>query len=140
MLVHRNRVFREGLALLLEWKTKFKESIQVGSFAKARKALGSLEGKAELAIVELDQPECNGEESVRELLGEADVPVLALSTSQDPQRLQRASEIGADRVLNPKISVEEIIAAARDLWPPSRLARRHRIPELRDSGRLAQRS
>ena len=115
VLVHRNELFCEALALLLEWKTEFKETVQAGSFAEARQALDGPEGKADLAIVDLDLPEWHGHEPIGDLLGESDVPVLALTTSQDSEWRDKASEAGAGEVFNTTVSAAEIISAVRRL-------------------------
>lgn len=74
--------------------------------------MGGLE--ADLTIVDLDLPDGAGVDLIGELRGVApDVPVVAITTSRDPERYARALQAGADEVLTTAVSGEEIIGAAR---------------------------
>src|SRR3712207_1313008 len=101
LLVHNNALFREALALLLEWQMGL-HSVQAGSVAEAHRILGeSHHDEVCLAIVGIDLP--NGDDAI-ELIeelreGEPDCPVLALATARSLQRRTRALQAGAEEVL-----------------------------------------
>jgi DNA-binding NarL/FixJ family response regulator len=77
LVVEHHRLFREGLALLLEWRTGL-SSLQAGSLAEARAILEANQKKPACIIVDLDLPEGEGTEVLKELDG---LPVLALITA-----------------------------------------------------------
>jgi DNA-binding response OmpR family regulator len=120
LLVEDNGLFREGLALLLEWRTGFANA-QAGSLAEAGRVLGSLPGTIGVAIVDVELPDGDGIELI-EMLRETgpDMPILALTTAQDPYRRSQAFRAGADDVFNVPESIEELVRAACRLgrdWP-----------------------
>ena len=100
LLVHDNALFREALALLLEWQMGL-HSVHAGSVAEAHRILGEPHHEVCLAIVGIDLP--NGDDAI-ELIeelreGEPDCPVLALATARSLQRRTRALQAGAEEVL-----------------------------------------
>ena len=67
LLVDKNNVYRQVLALVLKWNTELKESAEADSLAEARRLLGSSKGKPDLAIVNLNAANADGFELVEEL-------------------------------------------------------------------------
>ena len=107
LLVEDKALFREGLALLLEWRTGL-GSVQAGSLAEAERILSDTEDKPACAIVDLDLPDGDGIELLEQLSG---LPVLALTDDRSLKRRARALEAGADEVLLVSESVQRIAGA-----------------------------
>jgi DNA-binding NarL/FixJ family response regulator len=108
LVVEHNRLFREGLALLLEWRTGL-SSIHAGSLAEAKGVLEEAnQKKPACIIVDLDLPDGEGTEVLKELDG---IPVLALIKSQNMERRAEAIGLGADEVLGTTGPAEKIAAA-----------------------------
>lgn len=115
LFVEDHDLLRAAFALLLKWQLDF-DSVQVRSLTEARRALSSLEGEVDLAIVDLDLPHGEGPHLIEELHeAQPDVPVLALTVSRSLERRARALEAGADEVLTLRTDAEEIIHAVRRL-------------------------
>ena len=66
LLVEHNPLFRDGLALLLEWRTGL-SSIHAGSLAEANGVLEEVTHKPACIIVDLDLPEGEGNELLEDL-------------------------------------------------------------------------
>jgi DNA-binding NarL/FixJ family response regulator len=113
LLVEHNLLFRDGLALLLEWRTGLSSSL-ASTLAEARCVLGEENRKPTCAIVDLDLPEGEGTELLEQLGG---IPVLALigSRSPDPERRAEAMRLGADEMLRKSEPTDKIIAAVERL-------------------------
>ena len=116
LLVDKNNVYRQVLALVLKWNTELKESAEADSLTQARRILGSSNGKPDLAIVNLNAAKADGFELVEELRMTApDVPVLAITLRQDVDQRDRALRAGAGEVLTMAVSPKEIVDAAKRL-------------------------
>jgi DNA-binding NarL/FixJ family response regulator len=113
LLVEHNPLFRDGLALLLEWRTGL-SSIHAGSLAEAKGVLKEATHKPACTIVDLDLPEGEGNELLEELDG---IPVLALIKDRSLERQAEAMGLGAEEVLRTR-SVEKIAAAVERLIGP----------------------
>ena len=111
LVVEHNRLFGEGLALLLEWRTGL-SSIHAGSLAEAKAILEEANQKPACIIVDLDLPEGEGTELLKQLDG---IPVLALIESRNPERRAEAIGLGADEVLRTTGPAEKIAAAVERL-------------------------
>jgi DNA-binding response OmpR family regulator len=111
LLVEQNRLFREGLALLLQWETGL-SSVYAGSLTEARCVLEDANQMPVCVIVDLDLPDGDGTELLKQLDG---VPVLALIKGGSLERRAQALDSGADEVVNTKGLVEEIVAAVERL-------------------------
>ncbi len=111
LLVEDKALFREGLALLLEWRTGL-GSLQAGSLAEAQLILSDTKDKPACAIVDVDLPDGDGIELLEQLRG---LPVLALTADRTLESRDRALEAGADEVLAVSESAEEIADAVRRL-------------------------
>jgi DNA-binding NarL/FixJ family response regulator len=114
LLVDDNSLFREALALLLEWNMGL-DSVQAESVAEARRILGDSHDEVGLAIIDIDLPDGDGIELIEELREtETDVPVLALATGRRLQRI-RALQAGAEEVLTVEEPIEELVGTVRRL-------------------------
>jgi len=111
LVVEHNRLFGEGLALLLEWRTGL-SSVQAGSLAEAMGVLEEANQKPACIIVDLDLPDGGGTEVLKELNG---LPVLALIRSRNVERQAEAIGLGADEVLLTTGPAEKIAAAVERL-------------------------
>jgi DNA-binding NarL/FixJ family response regulator len=116
LLVENRPLFREGLALLLEWSTGF-NNLQAGSLAEAGRLLfGPQHGKIGLVIVDIDLPDGDGVELIERLReGQPEVAVLALTAGRDLGRRVQALDAGADEVLFVGAPIEELVDAAKRL-------------------------
>ena len=116
LLVDKNKVYRQVLALVLKWNTELKESAEADSLTQARRLLGNSKGKPDLAIVNLDTANSDGFELMKELRMTApEVPVLAITLGRDVDQRDRALRAGAGEVLTMDVSPKEIVDTARRL-------------------------
>jgi DNA-binding NarL/FixJ family response regulator len=111
LLVEDHALFREGLALLLKWRTGL-DNIQSASIAEARRILGDAKEEPVCAVVDLDLPDGDGIELLERLRG---LPVVALISHRSLERCERALEAGADEVLHKGESSEKIQSAVEQL-------------------------
>ena len=114
LVVEHNRLYREGLALLLEWRTGL-SSIYAGSLVEAKGVLEEATRKPACIIVDLDLPDGEANELLEQLDG---IPMLALIEGRSLQRQAEAMVLGAEEVLR-KGSVENIAAVQRLIRPRS---------------------
>ena len=117
LLVHDNNLFREALALLLQWQTGL-DSVEAGSAAEARRIFLGEPHHDEvcLAIVDIDLPNEDGIELIKELRElEPDCPVLALTTTRSMQKHVQALQAEAEEVFTIGKSIEELTDAVRRL-------------------------
>src|ERR671920_1098372 len=96
LIVEDHALFREGLALLLKWRTGL-DNVQSGSIAETRRVLGDAKEEPVCAVVDLDLPDGDGVELLERLRG---LPVVALVSDRSLKRCLRALEAGADGVLD----------------------------------------
>ena len=82
LLVEHNLLFREGLALLLKWRTGL-SSVYARSLAEAKGILDEANQKPACVIVDLDLPEGDENELLKELNG---LPVVALVRNTNLER------------------------------------------------------
>ena len=111
LIVEDHALFREGLALLLKWRTGL-DNVQSGSIAETRRILGDAEEKPVCAVVDLDLPDGDGVELLERL---RELPVVALVSDRSLERYVRALEAGADEVLHKGESSEKIQSAVEQL-------------------------
>jgi DNA-binding NarL/FixJ family response regulator len=115
MLVEDHIAFREALAFLLCHKSDLEVVAQAGSLAEAREALDEalVEGRLDVAVVDLGLPDGDG----RELFGELrranpGISVVVLSANIEAGHLDEVQRAGADAVLDkvesPLIIAEEV--------------------------------
>ena len=116
LLVDKNNVYRQVLALVLKWNTELKESAEADSLTQACRLLGSSKSKPDLAIVNLDTAYAEGFELMKELrMSAPEVPVLAITLRRDVERRDRALRAGAEEVLTMAASPKKIVDAAKRL-------------------------
>jgi len=111
LLVEDHALFREGLALLLKWRTGL-DNVQTGSIAEAQRILVDAKEEPLCAVVDLDLPDGDGIELLERLRG---LPVVALVSDRSLERYVRALEAGADEVLYKGESSERIQTAVEQL-------------------------
>ena len=121
LVLEANAVFRECLAIVLEWSTEL-QALQAGSVEGARRALADPRNKVELAIVDIGSPNGNPSdgnplELIEELRGsDPHLPVLALTTADwSLERRARALRAGANQVFDSSGAIEESIDSVRRL-------------------------
>jgi DNA-binding NarL/FixJ family response regulator len=110
LLVEHNLLFREGLALLLKWRTGL-SSVFARSLGEAQDVLEEANRKPACVIVDLDLPDREGTDLLKELSA---LPVLALIRSRNLEREAEAMGLGAEKVLLTG-SVEKIAASVQRL-------------------------
>ena len=87
---------------------------QAGSVAQGREKMA--EGGVDAAIVDIPLPDEGAEEMVRELHeANPSVPVLVMTTIEDPEVHERFVGAGANEVLAKEVSFSEVLAAVRRL-------------------------
>ncbi len=114
LLVNDHDLFREVLATVLQQNTPLKESLQAESLAEARQLLRGSYDNIDLAIVDVDLPNEDGVEMIKELR-KVDIPVLALTLGRSLQGRARAVRAGAHEVLTMAASPTEIVDVAKRL-------------------------
>ena len=114
LLVEHRRLFGEGVALLLEWRTGL-ACVRAGSLAEARSILEGTLRKPACVVVDLDLPEGEGQEVLEGLEG---LPVVALIGGRNLKRQAEAMELGADEVLDTTGPVQKIASAVERLVGP----------------------
>jgi DNA-binding NarL/FixJ family response regulator len=111
LLVEHNLLFRDGLALLLEWRAGL-NSVFARSLAEARDVLEVANQKPACVIVDLDLPDGEGPELLMELNG---LPTLALIRIPNRERRSEAKGLGVKQVLRTTEAPEKIVAAVERL-------------------------
>jgi DNA-binding response OmpR family regulator len=111
LLVEHNRLFGEGLALLLKWRTGL-SSDQAGSLVEAKGILEEADQEPACVVVDLDLPDGEGTEVLKELDG---TPVLALIRSRNLERRAEAIGLGADEMLRTTGPAEKLAAEVERL-------------------------
>ena len=115
LIVHDHDLFREALALILEWTDGFK-NVQARSLAEARRRLLELESEVDLAIVDFDVLDEDGVNLIAQLRrADPKIPVLALTRRRGSGVRDWALKAGADQVLTATASGEQITDAIRRL-------------------------
>jgi DNA-binding NarL/FixJ family response regulator len=111
LLVEDRSLFRQGLALLLEWRTGL-GSHQAASLAEAQRILSDAKVKPACAVVDVDMSNGDGIELVQQL---HELPVLALMAGRSVERRAQALEAGADEVLPLSVPADRIVDTVRRL-------------------------
>ncbi len=111
LLIEDHAMFREGLALLLRWRTGL-ESVEAGSLEEGHRVLRDLRSTVDVALINLNLPDGDGSELIEQLhKTKPDVPVVALTADRSLAWQTRALEAGAEEVLAKATPAEQIIAA-----------------------------
>jgi ActR/RegA family two-component response regulator/LysM repeat protein len=115
LVVSRHAVFRECLALVLEWRMDFWIA-QAGSLSEARRVLRNAEAEPDLAVVDLELPNGGGIELIGDICEMwPRVSVLALTTRRNLERAAWAKRAGAGEVLYMDASSDELLEEVRRL-------------------------
>ncbi|QIN78337.1 response regulator [Rubrobacter marinus] len=117
---------RIPLALVLDQEPDLSVVAQAGTLAEARRALGGLDGGADVALLDLDLPDGSGTDLIDDLrAANREASALVLTAHSDKNRLAGAVEAGASSVLNKAADLDEItnairrLAAGEQIMPPS---------------------
>ena len=118
MLVEDHSTFRSVLAFVLEREPDFEVVAQAGSLAEAREALGGrrLDGRIDVAVVDLALPDGNGTELIEGLRRSSPgVTVVVLSAIVGGGKSEEVLVAGADAVLDKVRSYSSIAEELRCL-------------------------
>ena len=114
MLVDDHADFRHLMTAMLGRQADLEVVAQAGSLAEARSHAARV--RCDVVVLDLGLPDGNGVDligDVREF--NADAAVLILSASLHPTNLQRATEAGADEILDKMAVPGEIVGTIRRL-------------------------
>ena len=118
MLVEDHPTLRGVLAFVLEHEPDMEVVAQVGSLAEAREALGGrrLDGRIDLAVVDLGLPDGNWTELIEEMRRSSpEVRVVVLSAMVGGGKSEEVLVAGADAVLDKVRSYSTIAEELRRL-------------------------
>lgn len=114
MLVEDQPHFRSLMKALLGRQSDIELVAQAGSLSEARSHTATLELDA--VILDLGLPDGNGADLIPDLRqANPNVGVLILSASLDPATLQRATEAGADEIMDKLAPLDEVLDVVRRL-------------------------
>jgi DNA-binding NarL/FixJ family response regulator len=113
LVVDDHALFREGFLLLLARLDQRVEVDDVGTCEEALKLVES-RGAPDLALVDLKLPGMSGFEGLQVLRARyPDLPVVVLSSDDDPGTVMRALDLGAMGFIPKSTRVEEMLAALK---------------------------
>ncbi len=114
LFVEHHAAFRQSASYLMDREPDLEVVSQAGSVAEGREKMA--EGGIDAAIVDIPLPDEGAPQMVREM-HEADpsVPVLVMTSIEDPEVHERFLEAGADEVLDKDANFVEVLAAVRRL-------------------------
>ena len=114
LLLDDHLVFRQPLAFMLEREPDLTVVAEAGSLAEARRALADGAADIDVALIDLQLPDGNGVEIVRELRAVSSAGhALVLTADPDKGRHARAIEAGACGVIGKTAHLAEIVDAIR---------------------------
>ena len=114
MLVEDQADFRRLMEALLGRQPDLEVVARAGSLAEARGHAATM--RFDVAVLDLGLPDGNGADLIADLRGaDPGVAVLVLSASLDPKSLERATEAGADEILDKFSSPREVLDTIRRL-------------------------
>ena len=114
LLVDDHASFRQTLAFVFDQQPDFEVVAQAGSLAEARRVVESLEGEADLGVIDLSLPDGEGTDLIKDLReANEDFAALLLTASLDRTDHARAVEAGAAGVVHKSADVDEILDATR---------------------------
>jgi two-component system nitrate/nitrite response regulator NarL len=113
LLVDDHLAFRQPLAFMFERERDLTVVAEAGSLAEARAILRDGDGRIDVALIDLQLPDGDGLEIVREMRAAACGQVLVLTADSDKLRSARAIEAGACGVIGKTAPPDDIIAAIR---------------------------
>ncbi len=114
LFVEHHAAFRQSASYLMDREPDLEVVSQAGSVVEGRERLA--EGGIDAAIVDIPLPDEGAPEMVREMHeANPSVPVLVMTSIEDPEVHERFLEAGADEVLNKDANFVEVLAAVRRL-------------------------
>lgn len=114
MLVDDHADFRHLMTALLGRHPDLEVVAQAGSLAEARSHAVAV--KYDVVVLDLGLPDGNGVDLIGDMREfNADAAVLILSASLHPTNLERATEAGADEILDKLVAPGEIVGTIRRL-------------------------
>lgn len=114
LLVEDHPDFRFLIVTLLDQESDLEVVAQAGSLSEARSCAART--GFDVAVLDLGLPDGNGAELIRDLRKvNAEVAVLVLSATLDPNNLQRATEAGADEIMDKWTPSGEVVEVIRRL-------------------------
>jgi DNA-binding NarL/FixJ family response regulator len=114
MLVEDHADFRDLMAAFLGREPDLEVVVQAGSLAEARSHATAV--GIDVAVLDLGLPDGNGAELIADFRdANSGVAVLVLSASLDSNSHERATEAGADEILDKLASPTEVVGAIRRL-------------------------
>ena len=114
MLVEDQADFRHLIATLLGRQQDLEVVAQAGSLAEARRHAAAVE--FDVAVLDLGLPDGNGADVIAELRSASPgVGVLILSASLDAENLKKATDAGADEMLDKLAAPGYVLGAIRRL-------------------------
>ena len=114
MLIDDQADFRHLMVALLDRQADLEVVAQAGSLAEARSHAAVV--RLDVAVLDIGLPDGNGTDLISEL-GRANpgAAVLVSSASLNPKNLEKATEAGADEILDKFATPGELIGAIRRL-------------------------
>jgi CheY-like chemotaxis protein len=114
LLVDDHAAFRKPLAMILEREPDLAVVAQAGSLAEARAVLPEIAGRVDVALVDLQLPDGDGVEVVRDVrVLHPQSRVLVLTAVIDPAHHATAIDAGAAAILSKAAQPAEIITSIR---------------------------
>lgn len=114
MLVDDHTDFRDLMTALLDREPDLEVVVEAESLAEARQHCTEVE--FDVAVLDLGLPDGNGADLIADLrAANPGVAVLILSASLESHNLQRATEAGAEEILDKLDSPAEVVGAIRRL-------------------------
>ena len=115
LLVEDHAAFRQALALTFNLEPDLRVVAQAANVAQGRDAIAA-NGGIDVAVFDLDLPDGNGADLIRELRDtHPGAQALVLTASAGRRDLARAVEAGAAGLLHKSAPLSEIVAAVRRL-------------------------
>jgi two-component system response regulator DevR len=114
LFVEYHRAFRQSASYLMDQEPDLEVVSQAGSVAQGCQRMA--EGGIDAAVVDIPLPDEGAPEMVRDLHGaNPSIPVLVMTSIEDPEVHDRFLRAGASEVLEKGISFDEVLAAVRRL-------------------------
>jgi DNA-binding NarL/FixJ family response regulator len=114
MLIEDHADFRDLMTVLLGREPDLEVVAQAGSLAEARNHAAAV--RFDVAVLDLGLPDGNGADLIADLRGtNPGAAVLVLSASLDPRSRERATEAGADEVMDKLASPADVLGTIRRL-------------------------
>ena len=114
LLLDDHLAFRQPLAFMLDREPDLTVAAQAGSLAEARQALANGLGTIDVALIDLQLPDGNGVDVIREMRAASSAGhALVLTADPDRVRHARAIEAGACGVIGKTAHLAEIVEAVR---------------------------